>query len=296
MVILLVPEGADPALVEGVNSTLQEVVSQAGLELQNKSSLSPGQLGEHIQLVVAFPPIDNLQELVASAPGTKFLVIDTPGITASPNLVTINSIDGQPGQMGFMAGVISAIITEDWRVASITQSNNSTDQIIKQGFLNGVVYFCGLCRPTYPPFYTYPLSVEIPANATSAEKQALVDSLSDSYIKTVFVSPQAADEEMYKALSEADIHIISTGDPAPELKNDWVVSLSYDLSASLKQIVPALLEGKEVTTPPMPLVMTNINPSLFSPGRQALANKILEDLMAGYIDTGVSANSSNGGE
>jgi hypothetical protein len=37
----------------------------------------------------------------------------------------------------------------------------------------------------------------------------------------------------------------------------------------------------------VPIEFTNINPSIFTPGKQQLAQQTLSDLQAGYIDTGV---------
>jgi hypothetical protein len=37
----------------------------------------------------------------------------------------------------------------------------------------------------------------------------------------------------------------------------------------------------------VPIQFTNINPALFTPGKQQLAEQILSDLQTGYIDTGV---------
>jgi hypothetical protein len=37
----------------------------------------------------------------------------------------------------------------------------------------------------------------------------------------------------------------------------------------------------------VPIQFTHINPELFTPGKQRLAEQILSDLQTGYIDTGV---------
>lgn len=91
---------------------------------------------------------------------------------------------------------------------------------------------------------------------------------------------------MLEALAGAGIKIISNGTPSENLRSHWVASLDGEPIPLILRHLPDLLEGKGFAKS-MPVVMREVNPDLFSPGRQALAEKIRNDLLSGAIDTGV---------
>jgi hypothetical protein len=67
-----------------------------------------------------------------------------------------------------------------------------------------------------------------------------------------------------------------------------VATVRTDLASALEQIWPELMNGSGGINLDVPLVITDRNAALFSPGRQSLVEKLLSDLLAGYIDTGVN--------
>ena len=59
------------------------------------------------------------------------------------------------------------------------------------------------------------------------------------------------------------------------------------LSQKVSKLLPDLLAGKAGEKVVMPLSLLDVNADLFSPGRQHLAQETLDDLLAGFVDTGV---------
>jgi len=55
----------------------------------------------------------------------------------------------------------------------------------------------------------------------------------------------------------------------------------------VEQLWPDLVSGQGGITLPAPIVITDRNEALFSPGRQRIVDETLADLQAGYIATGV---------
>jgi hypothetical protein len=151
------------------------------------------------------------------------------------------------------------------------------------------VYFCGLCRPAYPPFYTYPLYFELPSTATSAEWQEAANYMVDHDALTVYVYPQSGDEAMLSILAAGKVNIISSGEIPQAALSSWVVSLTTDPMSLIHNQVVGLLDGSISTGQSLvvPIQFTQINPLLFSPGKQRMAEQILSDLQAGFIDTSV---------
>lgn len=228
--------------------------------------------------------------MAASAPKTHFLALGIPGLELTPNLTLIGAAGDRPDQQGFIAGVIAAMISADWRVGVISLSDTVEGRSARTGFLNGVEYFCGLCRPAHPPFYEYPLYIELPSTASTAEWQEVANYMVDHFAQTVYVYPGAGDESMLSVLAEAGVNIISSGEPPQATRSSWVLSLTTDPLPLIQSQVEGLLNGSISSggqTLVVPIQFTQINPALFTPGKQRLAEQILSDLQAGYIDAGV---------
>ena len=287
LAVLLAPPGADTAQAGVLQTALNEAITAAGLHWQVRQQLTSADLPPSVRLVVALPPDIGLATLAAAAPETQFLAVGIQGLEATPNLSVVGAQGPRPDQQGFIAGYIAAMLTDDWRVGAITISDSVEGRAARSGFLNGAVFFCGLCMQTYPPFYNYPRYVELPAGAASAEWQAAAEHMIDYYVGTVYVAPGAGDPAMLATLAAAGINLIGSGVPTDNLRPNWVVSFSSDPLAQVQALVPQLLQGQGGQNLPLPLDFTQVNPELLTPGKQGLAVTVLADLLAGYIDTGV---------
>lgn len=271
-----------------LQTSLNDIVAGAGLRWQVRQQLSESDLGSELRLVVAVPPNPGLAELVGAAPSTQFFALDLPGLEPASNL-TLLDMAQRPDQQGFIAGYIAAMLSDDWRVGAISLSDTVEGKSARTGFLNGVVYFCGLCRPAHPPFYEYPLYIELPTTAISPEWQEAANYMVDHYAQTVYVYPGVEDENMLSILADSKINMISSGNPPERVKSTWVVSLTTDALPLIQSQVAGLLDGSlnGGQTLSIPIQFTQINPLLFSPGKQRLAQQVLSDLQTGFIDTGV---------
>jgi len=279
MAVLLAPEGSDPALVAALQEKLPELAAQDGMQFETRSALSAAEIGPNLRIVVAVAPDTGFSQLAAGAPGTQFLALGIPGIQPASNLSVVGSADGQPDQMGFIAGYLAAVITDDWRGGMIS-TDDPAGQLAAQGFRNGLVFFCGLCRPAYPPFYEYPILASPPG-------QAAADSLISQGVQTVYLAPGAGDPALLEYLAQANLNLIGSAPPAETLKDHWVATIQTDLLAGLEQLWPDLVNGQGGGNLPTPIVITDRNETLFSTGRQRLVDDTLADLQAGYIGTGV---------
>jgi hypothetical protein len=287
LAILLAPPGSDPRLVEDLQATLVELAASTGLEFQLRENLVPGEVEQDLRILVALPPDPGLQELAAAAPGAQFVGIGIPGLDAGSNLSVIAAQGSSPDQLGFVAGYIAALITPDWRVGALSTSDTPTGTAARQGFLNGAIFFCGLCRPTYPPYLTYPMYVELPSGASPAEWQAAADTLKASTVQTIFLAPGVGDEALLAGLAEAGIHLIGSASPPPALKDRWIATVSVDHHAVLRQLWPDLLSGEGGVQISPAIEIGDVNPDLLSQGRQRLVAELVENLQGGYVDTGV---------
>jgi len=289
MVVLLAPEAADPRLVAELQAELTTLAAQAGYRFQLRPTLSPVEL-DQVRLVVALPPYPGLVDLAAAGMGAQFLAINFTDLQATDNLSVVAGPQDRPDQVGFLAGYTAAAISEDYRTGVISESETVTGNASRLGFINGVTFFCGLCRPVYPPFPQtgYPITVELPVDAGPEDWAATVTYLSSWEVQTVFVQPSLADERFLATLAEGGIHYILADTVPAGRKDQWVASLGYkDPLDDVRVLLPNLLDGQNKQHVILPLSFIAVNPELLSPGRRSLAERMLADLLAGYIDTGV---------
>ena len=289
LAVLWAGPGSDQDQVGKLQTELNYIVTDAGVRWQVRQQLTINDLVPELRLVVALSPDPGLEELLAAAPNTQFLAIGITGLDSAPNLTTIGAEGDRPDRQGFIAGVIAAMLADDWRVGVISLSDTLGGKAAQTGFVNGVTYFCGLCRPAHPPFYEYPLQVVLPSTATSIEWQEAANYMLDHEALSVYVYPSAGNEAMLSILAASDINIISAGDPSQSSSSAWAVSLTSESLDLIQNQVAGLLNGsltggRSLT---VPITFTNINPLLLTPGKQRLAEQVLSDLQAGFIDTGV---------
>jgi len=188
-------------------------------------------------------------------------------------------------QQGFLAGVIAAMLTADWRVGVLSISDNPTGRAARTGFLNGAAYFCGLCNPFYGPIVDYPVFVELPAAASSAEWQAAAGQLIAQSVKTVYLPPAVNDPDLLTFFADSGVDVITGYAPSTQPGKNHLVSILPDAQALLT-LPASILGGQAGSQVILPLALANVGEK-FGLGRQRLAQQTLDDLQAGFIDTGV---------
>ena len=286
--VLWSPPDADPQLAAEVQSLLSEWIPEIGYRFQIRPSLSESDLErDDFDLVVALPPNLEVGALVANHPEIHFLAVGIQGLEPAPNLSTIGADGDRLDHQGFIAGYLAAMITPDWRVGVIGYSDSEATVAARQAFYTGVKFYCGLCRPSYSPFYEYPLYFELDAEADTIAWRTAADYMIQRAVETVYVVPGAGDNEMLRHLASAGVNIIAGEPPPPNLGGNWVASLRFDLLESFIDFWPEYVVGSDSGAVTIPLQISDVNSDLFSPGKQRLVQAILEDVLAGYIDLGV---------
>lgn len=287
MALLLAPPGSDPVLVADLETILVELAQADGLEFQVVSNISPKTLDDNVRVVVVLPPDPGLREMSAASPQTQFLSVGIVGIEPGKNLSVIGAQGDRPDQQGFIAGYLAAVITPQWRVGVISTGETGPGRAASQAFSNGVVFFCGLCRPSVPPFFEYPTFYDLPTTAGQTDRQLAVDFLVKNGVQTVYVYPDVSDPALLKSLAEADLVLIGGGPPPDTIKHQWAASIGPDWLTPVREAWPQVVSGNGGFSMPVILVISEQNPDLFSPGRQRLVESTLSEMLAGYIDTGV---------
>ena len=286
-VILIAPEGSYLDL----QALLEELSQKDGLVFSLSPSINEGEIGPEVRLVVAVQPDPGLTALAASAPGTQFLAMGFSGIEPGENISVVAGPGQRMDQIGFLAGYIAAAITPHWRVGVLSSADTTAGKSGKNGFSNGVVYYCGLCRPAYPPYVQYPIAVEVAASASLSEQQAAVDVLLTQAVNTVFLMGELANPELVDYLASKDMRIISDAPPPSGREANWVATIQTDTLNAVSDLWPGIIAGQGGEHAEIQLNLGDINTAFLSPGRQGHIEEILVELNDGVIDTGVDLSS-----
>ena len=286
-VILLISQETDMELLSSLEAMIDELATEAGYVLETRTTLSADEIDPSFRLVVGLPPDHGLEVLAESSKQVQFLGVGLPGLSPTSNLSVVGPMGFRPDQLGFLAGYIAAVITPDWRVGVIGRSDMSTGLAAMNGFMNGAGYFCGTCRPVYPPYIQYPIQVGLSQYEIESTWQSAVDILTQASVETVFVSSEIDNQQLLLALTESGMVLIGGNSPVDELQPNWVATLRPDPGRAVRDMWADLQKGQGGASVPVPILITDVNPDLLSPGKQRLVEAILLELMEGFIDTGV---------
>ena len=285
LVLLVAPEKPTGLGQSDLHSSLQELAATSGLRFVSQTSFSPSALPPGLTIaVIADPDAARAAAAIADThPQIQFVLLDPPAGTEPADNVSLIVSETQPGTTrAFLAGYVASVITYDWRVGMLASRQDEAT-----AFTNGATYFCGLCRPVHPPYYTYPTIVTASQNTPAA---GLAAGLAAQGVQTAFVPDDVATPDILTAVAQAGIHIISTTDPVPGASGQWAASLIYSAADSIKAIWPDLEAGKGGSVTPVSLSISDVGSEWLTPGRMRLAEAARDDLLNGFIDVGVPAN------
>ena len=288
--VFLTPPGSDPALVTSLSSLIGEYIRAEGFRFQVlETMIGDDFLRDDFQIVVILSPFPDIENLAQQAPNTKFLAVGFNDLEPRENLSVLRSGGGAYDVQGFVAGYIAAMITMDWRVGVVSVQESDDALAAREGFRVGVKYYCGLCNPIYAPTginYVYPKYIDLPVDASDLDIEANINLLIDRVVNTYYIVPGVGNSLIYQMLTRNEKLIIG---PASDFKEEyqdyWVASLEYDLLEALEEIWPIFLETETGIEHTSPLLITNVNSGLLSPGKIRLAEGILEEVTSGFIKT-----------
>ena len=284
LAILVMPSDLDQALYDLYQRTVYDLAQQAGFRFQVRNTLGEADLEPGLRVVIALPPDPDpgIAALAAAAPQTQFLAINIPGLTAGGNIsVLANNV--QNDIVAFMAGYIGAMITDDYRIGMIYPDGNTDAINALDAFTNGKTYFCGICRPYYYLNYDFPQSIPVPATELPENYGGYaVYLIQQRKANFIYVYPDIATPELLAYIGSSGAvqvgGVLQGGVPLY-----WAASLSPDTIGAIQTAWPYLIAGQGGQAVQSPLTLTNVDPNLFSPGKQAQAEQVLADLLAGRI-------------
>ena len=289
LVILVVPADMDAERSKEYQTAIYDLAQAEGYRFQvlNKLSADDLSLEPNLKAVIAVPPDPGMAGLAAAFPQAQFLAINIPGVNPGGNISVLGGNALPIDQIAFMAGYIGAMITQDYHTGAILRKGSPDSEKIATAMRAGQEFFCGICNPFAGPFNDYPLRMDIPEDAKPEEYTAYADLLFRDKVDTVFLPAGMDTPELLDYLPTVGVLMIGAQSPLKRPAT-WVLTLQPDYLAALKTAWPDLVAGKGGQSFAAPLSFTDINADLFSPGKQLIAQKTLDDLLAGFISTNVN--------
>jgi len=284
LAILVMPADLDPAMYDLYQTTVYDLAQQSGFRFQVRNTLSEADLEPALRVVIVLPPDPGpgIAALAAAAPQTQFLAINIPGLTAGGN-ISVLANNTQADIVAFMAGYIGAMIMDDYRIGMIYPDGNADALNALDAYTNGKTYFCGICRPYYYLPYEFPQSIPIPETEPPENYGGYaVYLIQQREVDFIYVYPDISTPELLAYIGSSGAVQVGSAPPGdPPLY--WAASLSPDTIGAIQAAWPGLVAGQGGQAVQSPLTFTDVDPNLFSPGKQAQAEEVLADLLAGRI-------------
>lgn len=282
-VLLVSPADAG---AQAVQAALTELGKPSGLSVELRPALQKADLTPDIKVAVLLSAPADLADLVSAAPQVQFITVAAADLPAAPNLTVIRTrLENQ----AFIAGFISVLLSTDFRAAALLPTDGPLGATLKDAFVNGSHYFCGVCAPGWPLKVYYPQVVEQPSASDGPTWQAAAAAPFDSAkVEVYYVSAEAARPEVIAFLqgkTQLDKPVLLVGNlpPPEELKSQWAATVGFDLPALLRQIWPDVQAGKGGTTVDAPLLVDNVNADFLGSGRMRLVNNLIDEIKAGRV-------------
>jgi hypothetical protein len=264
-----------------------DLTQAAGMRFQVRNTLMPEELEPGLKVVIALPPDPGIAALAAAAPQVQFLTINIPGINPGGN-VSVLANNSQSDIAAFLAGYTAAMITDDYRIGMIVPKDNPDALRALSAYTNGMIFYCGICRPFYYMPWTYPQYIEIPSTEDQANYHAYADRLIIEFkVRTIYLYPGIDIPDLETYIGTTGVSMIGTVSPA-DRPAGWVMTIQPDVIKAIQNAWPQLISGQGGGTVQSPLGLADVDPSLLSPGKQRLVEQTLDGLQAGSIGTGVN--------
>ena len=284
LVILILPSGMSDEQSQAYQKIVYQLSQAQGYRFIVLNKLTSAELEPSLKVVIDLSPETDIMSLAAQAPQAQFLAINLPGIQPGGNISILGGDKASMDRIAFMAGYIAATITQDYHTGALVRKDSPDAEVIINAMRAGQMFFCGLCNPYAGPYELYPLVQDIPADAKPSEYGAYADILLRRKVETIFIEPGVDVPELLQYLQSVGILMISTQTPTKPVAG-WVVSLQPNYLEAVKAAFPELIAGQGGKAFPAPLSFNDANDSIFGPGKQLYAQRVLDDLLNGLIST-----------
>lgn len=281
-VILVVSPEADQVSVSQIQASLNQLLSDEKLVLLDRENLSAEMITPAVTVVIGVGQGLNMIDLSVSNPETSFVVVGDPTVQPSDNLSVIGDPVIEQQHQFFVAGYLSALISEDYRTASLIQLSDEDSNTMIDSFMVGAEFFCGVCNPLHPPYNDFPYWQMLSVENVSSGFEPVIENFVNYGVEVLFVPVELASSELLSYAGSFGLKVVSNGEP-DIARNNWVGTVMVDMGQALVDLWPRLLSNSKGVQVPGRILLTNTDAGLISEGRQRLFYDMISDLQSGLI-------------
>ncbi len=271
---------ANPDATPALTTAISDFAAANSLQYRTLTTLDAGQLTDGTKIVIFETVPADLNTLANAAPDTQFVVLgaNTPAAGGNISVVQTSQVDE-----AFMAGYLTMLIAEDWRAAALIPSDSPIADAYADAFTNGARFVCGKCNPYYAPIVPLPLIGSLPASSDALTVQSTIGSLTVNWLSAAFVDPAFVNADVvsslnYQAFNWEYVALITTDTAPNDVDGKWVARLGSDAAASLKTLLPELLNGQSGLSLSAQITVTPLDEEIVSPAKQDLFNQVAAEL------------------
>jgi len=281
--MLVLPADLDAEASNLYQKTVYDLTQQSGYRFQLRNALSAADVAEPgLQIVIAVSVDPGIAALAASAPQVQFLAINIPGVAPGGNVSVLGG-NSQSDIAAFLAGYTAAMITDDYRIGMLIPRDNGDAIRALNAYATGMAYYCGSCRPLYFFNWSFPQYLDIGAEEAKENYDAYADILMMQYkVLAIYLYPDIYTEDLANYVGTTGAYVIGTISPE-QRPAGWVMTIQPDVIKAIQNAWPQLVSGQGGVTIQSPLGLSDIDPTILSPGKQRLVEQTLNDLQAGLI-------------
>lgn len=285
LTVLISPEG-DPTGAE-LDPILAGLSAESGFRFEHLSALPPDLAGAKVNVAVIVSPIEGLSAVAASSPNIQFVAVGASGLSPSSNLTVVDPLSDRLDDLAFLGGYLTALVSQDWRVASLSAPEGVDGATTRIAFANGAEFLCGLCRTVRPPYPGFPVDYSSPPPGDTASLQSTLSQISGDDVEVAFLQLESDDPGLVSGLAEIGVRLIGVGNPGGDPSPAWIAAIEGDPGTAVEAIWSAVLAGESRGSMKMPLRVSTLDPTRLTPGRLLQFQSIMDELELGYISTGV---------
>lgn len=243
---------------------------------------APEMITPEVQVVVGVGSNLDLNGFALRAPGVSFVAIGDPDAAVTENLSLIGDPLVEMRQQAFMAGYVSAVISQDNKIAALIPEDSAARDLLAESYVVGARFYCGICQPIYPPYNAFPQWEALPSGITDEGFRPVVNTYFNIGVEVVYVHGELASPELLDYLEELGMKVVS--DRSPDIqRSNWVGTITTDPAPALEALWTDLLAGVPGTHLPAAIVLNDTESGLISDGRMRLFDVMIADLQAGMV-------------
>ncbi|MBG0787222.1 MAG: hypothetical protein H0S79_19185 [Anaerolineaceae bacterium] len=281
-VLLAVSADANPATLQQLQTSLQELATGSSLTLTVVDSLTADQLTENVKVVVGLGAGIDLAALAPSSPAIQFIAIDQPNAVAGGNLSVIGDAVVEEERQSFMGGYLAALVTSDYKVAGLIPSDILLTAEAQNAYEIGARFYCGLCKSQYPPYNAYPQLMTLPLNSDAAALKNAAETLMNLGVQVVYVHSDLVTPELLGSLADYGIEVV--GGKSPDMaRSNWVGTVAIDPAPALTAIWGDVIAGIGGQQVPGAIVLLDLESGLLSEGRMRMFDEMKTELESNLV-------------